>query len=117
MALEVHLHDLVARAERVQLGPMVEVLDRVVRAVVRAPADEAQQVAAIVEVLLEELARRRHVLGQQLPLQQRPLRRRHRRIDGDRRRRRAGGRFGLGCRDTPTTRTPCKNDEVRTRAG
>ncbi len=31
VALHVHLHDLVARTQRVQLGPMIEVLERIVR--------------------------------------------------------------------------------------
>ena len=91
VALGEHLEDLVAGAERVQLRPAVEVLERIVRTVVGAPAHEALKVAAVVEVLLEELAARRHVLGQQLPLQRRPARRVHVRADSERD---VGGRSG-----------------------
>ena len=78
VALHVHLDDLVIGAERVQFWPMVEVLERIVRAVVRAPAYEDEQVPPVVEILLKELAGGRHVLGQQLTLHLGPLRSRHR---------------------------------------
>ena len=41
VALRVHPKDLVARAQCVQLRPAIEVLERVVGPVVRAPAHEA----------------------------------------------------------------------------
>ena len=81
---EVHLQDLVAGAQRVQLGPLVEVLEGVVGSVVRPPAHEALQVAAVVEVLLEEFAAGGGVAGQELPLELGPSRRGHRRVDPDR---------------------------------
>ena len=65
-------------AKRVQFGPMVEVLEGIVRAVVGAPAHEDEQVPAVVEILLEELAGGRNVLGQQLTSHLGPLWRRHR---------------------------------------
>ena len=83
-ALQVQPRDLVVGAERVQLGPAIEVLERIVRPVVRAPAQEALQIAALVVVLLVELAARGHVLGEQPPLERRPRGRRHRRVDDER---------------------------------
>jgi hypothetical protein len=53
VALEEHLQDVIAGPERVQLRPAIEVLERIVRAVVGAPAHEALQVAAVVEVFLK----------------------------------------------------------------
>ena len=47
----VQLEDAVRAAERMQQGPVVDVLDGVIGAVVRAPAREAAQVIALVEVL------------------------------------------------------------------
>ena len=70
-----HAQDLVRRTERVQLGPAVEILERIVRAVVGAPPHEALQVAPGVEVLREEFTAGRHVLGEQLPLKNGPTRR------------------------------------------
>ena len=49
--LTIQLQDLVAAAERVQLGPAGEVLERVVGAVVGAPAQHALHVAAFVVIL------------------------------------------------------------------
>ena len=85
VTLGVHLQDVVAGAQRMQLRPAVEVLERIVGPVVGAPAHEALQVAAVVEVFLEELAAGRHVVGQQLPLEDRPARRIHGRVDANRR--------------------------------
>src|SRR5439155_20242086 len=70
---------------RGQLGPAVEILERAVGAVVRAASHEALQVAAVVEIFFEELAGRRDVVGQQLPLQRGPPGRGHGRGDGQRR--------------------------------
>jgi hypothetical protein len=75
VALEVHLQDVVAAPERVQLRPTVEILERVVGSVVRAPPYERLQVAAIVEVLGEELAAGRNVVGEELAFENRPARR------------------------------------------
>src|SRR5262245_14817989 len=49
--------------------------------VVRAPAQDALDLAAIVEVLREELATRRHVLGEEPPFENGPARRIHRRVN------------------------------------
>ena len=73
VALQIHLDDLVVGAKGMQLGPVIEVLERVIRAVVRAPADKHQQIALVVEIFLEELARSRHVLGQQLSSPSAPI--------------------------------------------
>ena len=82
-AREVQPQDLVAAPERVQLRPAIEVLERIVRPVVRAPAQEALEVAARVVVLLEELTARGDVVGQELSLEPCPGGRRHRRVDND----------------------------------
>ena len=82
--------DLVVCAERVQLGPAVEVLEGVVRPVVRAPAQECLEIAAVVVILLEELAAGGNAGGEDLPFEARPRRCRHGRVDGD------GGRSGRG---------------------
>src|ERR1051326_3712152 len=66
-----------------QLRPAIEILERIVGAVVGAPADDALQVAARVEVLLEELPRGRDVLGEKLPFERGPLRRIHPSFDAD----------------------------------
>ena len=98
VTLGVHLQDVVAGAQRVQLRPAVEVLEGVVGAVVRAPAHEALQVAAVVEVLLEELPAGGDVVGQELPLEPGPARRRHGRVDPDRHVRRRERVSPGGCR-------------------
>jgi hypothetical protein len=59
--------------------PVVHVLDRVVGPVVRAPAREAEQVVAGVEVPRVEDFAGFGVQAQQLALEQCPFRRRHRR--------------------------------------
>ena len=79
-----HLQDLVVRAERVELGPAVEVLERIVGAVVRAPPHDALEVSVIVEIFLKEFAARGHVVGEELTLERRPSRRGHLRINSDR---------------------------------
>src|SRR5688572_1207359 len=68
--------DAVVGAQGVQDGPVQQVFERVVRAVVAGPARHAQQVPALVEVAGEELLARPALRLQQLPLQQRPARRR-----------------------------------------
>ena len=85
---EVALEDLVVRPQRVQLRPVVEVLERIVRPVVRAPAEEALDVAARVVILLVELAAGGHVVREEAAFERRPRGRRHRRVDGDGDRRR-----------------------------
>ena len=70
-------------AERMQFGPAIEILERIVRPVVGPPAHETLQVATLVEILFVELATGRHVVGEQLPFEHRPVRRGHRRIDRD----------------------------------
>src|SRR4029079_13128557 len=83
--------DVVTRSERVQLRPPVEVLERIVRAVVGAPAHEALEITPIVEILLIELAAGGNVLVE-LTLETRPSWCVHLRVDryrdiaGDRRR-------------------------------
>ena len=94
VTLEEHLEHFIAGPQRVQFGPVVEVFKRVVRAVIGAPAHEALKVAAVVEVFFEELPARRHVVGQELPLESGPPRRVHARVD-------AHHRFGNLC---PLTR-------------
>ena len=84
VALRKHREDVVARAERMQFGPVIEILERIIRAVVRAPADEALETSAVVEVFPVELPARRHVVGEEPPLELRPARRIHARIDADR---------------------------------
>jgi hypothetical protein len=79
----VHREDVVAGAQRVELGPTVEVLERIVRPVIGAPAHEALEVAAVVEVFVEELAAGRHVVGEELPLENRPSRRVHAGVDAN----------------------------------
>ena len=86
MRLQIELLDLIVGAERVELGPAVEVLEGIVRAVVRTPAQEALDVAAIVVVLPVELAAGRHLLGEETAFEHGPGRRRHRRVDDDGRR-------------------------------
>jgi hypothetical protein len=56
MPLHEHLTDLVARTQRVELRPTIEVLERIVRAVVGAPAHDTLEIAAVVKILAEELA-------------------------------------------------------------
>jgi hypothetical protein len=60
-----------------QLGPAVEVLERIVRSVVCTPTNEALQVPTIVEILLIELTAGRNVLVEELALEARPSRRFH----------------------------------------
>jgi hypothetical protein len=52
VALRVHPQDVVAGAEGVQLRPPIEILERIVGTVVRAPTREDLQVAAAVEVFI-----------------------------------------------------------------
>ena len=78
---EEHLENFIAGPQGVQFRPVVEILERVVRTVIGAPAHEALKVTAVVEVFLVELATRRHVVGQQLPLERGPPRRVHMRVD------------------------------------
>src|SRR5262249_29699004 len=59
------------------------VLDGIIGPVVTAPALHAQEIAALVEVLGEELAAGGSALAQHLALEQRPRRRRHRRRNAD----------------------------------
>ena len=49
-----------------QDGPVTEVLDGIVRAVVAAPALDAFEVAAVVEVMVEELLTRPRVRAEEL---------------------------------------------------
>src|SRR5689334_16899677 len=84
MPLQEHPEDFVARAERVKLRPPIEVLKRIVRAIVGAPAHEALQVTTIVEVFLVELAAAGNILREQLALQCGPPRRSHTRVDSNR---------------------------------
>src|SRR5215208_6883922 len=73
---------------------MIKVLEGIIGAVVRAPADEAKQVAAVVEIFVEEFFGRGNVVGEKLALELRPSRRRHRRVHGDGGRRTSGGATG-----------------------
>jgi hypothetical protein len=85
--LQVQVANLVRRPQRVQLRPSIEILKRVVGAIVRTPAEKRLQIPAIIVVLVEELPARWDVGGKKLALEQRPPRRRHRRVDDYRRRR------------------------------
>ena len=82
-AFAVETQHLIASAERVQLGPAGEVLERIVRTVVRAPAQDALHVAALVVVLPIELGECRRARVQHSALQHRPLGRFHLRVDAD----------------------------------
>src|SRR5262249_33212411 len=73
--------DRVGPPEGVQHRPVVDALDGVVRSVVAAPALDAEQVAAIVEIAAEVLAARLLAGPEQFPLQERPPRWRHRRLE------------------------------------
>ncbi len=83
MALRIHPEDVVACAEGVQLRPPIEMFERIVGAIVRAPAHEGLQVAALVVILLEEFAGGGNVGGEQAPLQNRPARRFHARLEAN----------------------------------
>ena len=61
--------DAIGCAEGVQNGPVRTVLDGVVGSVIAAPAFHTQQIAALIEVALEELLTRRRVGPQQLPFE------------------------------------------------
>ena len=83
VTLGIHLENVVGRTERVQLGPAVEILECIVGSVVGAPAHDALEMTAIVEVLREELATRRHVLGEEPPFENCPTRRIHTGVDAE----------------------------------
>ena len=70
-------------AHGVQQRPIVEHLDGIVGTVERSPSRRVEQVAAVVEVALRETVHRERVGAQQLPLEQRPFRRRHGLINDD----------------------------------
>jgi hypothetical protein len=74
--LLVHFENQVGSAQGMQQRPVVAVLNGVIRPVVASPALDAQQVAAFVKVLFEELAARRRIRAQQLNFKQGPCRRR-----------------------------------------
>ncbi len=79
----VHFENAVGGAQRVQDGPVAQVFDRVVGTVVAAPALDALQVAALVEVLVEEDLAGGGVFAQKFPLEHGPGGRSHGRFDGD----------------------------------
>src|SRR3954468_16029464 len=79
-----HLQDLVVRTKRVELGPAVEVFERIIGAIVRAPPYDALEVSVIVKIFLKELAARRHIVGKELTLERGPPWRGHPRINSDR---------------------------------
>src|SRR6266516_876940 len=58
-------------------GQPIEVLEGVVWPIVGAPAHEALQIAAVVEVAPKKLAASRNVFGHKPPFQHRPLGRLH----------------------------------------
>ena len=78
-------------AQRVEVRPVGHVLGGVVGAVQRPPAREALEVAALVEVAVEERRDRRLDRAHQLAFQERPVRGRGGRGDGH-----GGGRRGSG---------------------
>ena len=78
------LHDPGGAAQRVHLRPSVDVLDGVVRAVVHAPAQIGEQIAALVEVALGKALHGDRTRAQQLALQQRPLGGHHRSLHTER---------------------------------
>ena len=84
-ALPVQVVDVARPAERVEVGKGGDVLRRVVGAVQPAPARYALQIALLVEVAVVEDPARLGDGVDQVPLQQRPARRRHRFADGDHR--------------------------------
>src|SRR6202008_1145984 len=75
----IELEYAIRAAERVEQGPVVDMLDGVVGTVVRAPAWKAEQVVARVEILRVKGVAGLGVKVQQLTLQKCPLRRAHRR--------------------------------------
>ena len=68
----VHREHVLMPAERVQDRPVGAVLDRVIRPIIAAPAFDAQEPAAIVEVFGVELAAGLGVGVEQLPLEEGP---------------------------------------------
>ena len=64
----IQLEDAIRAAQRVQQRPVVHVLDRVIGAVVRAPARKAAQVIALVEVLAWKISQASVCSAQQLAL-------------------------------------------------
>jgi hypothetical protein len=81
---EIQPENFVIGPKRVELGPAVEILERVVWSVIRAPAQKGLQVATGIVVLVEKLAAGSEVVGEQLTFEPRPSRRRHWGIDDDR---------------------------------
>ena len=79
----VQLQHHVGSAQGVQRRPVGEVLGGVVRTVVARPARNTEEIAALVEVVLEELLAGAALGADELALQQRPPGRRHRRGYGD----------------------------------
>jgi len=77
----VEVENVVVGAKGVQHRPVQDVLGRVVRPVVAAPPGDAQQVASVVEVMVEEGAAAFRLLAQESALQQGPVGRRHRCVD------------------------------------
>ena len=67
------MENAVIRAQGVEHGPVEEVLQRIVRAIVARPAGNAQQVAALIEIAREELLTGPRLGVQKLALQQRPV--------------------------------------------
>ena len=82
--LLVHLEHDVRSPERMQHRPTGTVLGRIVRPVIAAPPLDTSQIAAFVKVSRKERLARLRVGPEQFPLEQRPIRRRHRRGDVNR---------------------------------
>ncbi len=73
--------DFIRTAQRVKNRPIVDILNRIVGSVVAAPALDAGEKSAIVEIARVECLARAGIGTQQLALEKRPARRRHRRFD------------------------------------
>jgi hypothetical protein len=69
VAVEEHLATIVG-FERVQFGPVIEILERIVRLSLRPSARSIE--GSRRQVFLVELATRRHVVGWEPPLERRP---------------------------------------------
>ena len=71
-AVQVEAKDLVVCPERMQLRPAIEVLERVVGPVVRAPTQEDLEIAALRRSTSRRTPGTRDVVGKELALEPRP---------------------------------------------
>ena len=74
----VHLPNPISPTHRMQMRPVVYILNRIVRPIIRTPSRHAQQKSLVVKIAIEKSLTSRRVLPNHLSLQQRPLRSIHR---------------------------------------